>query len=156
MAGHVKGLRTLYTQPLASSLSSSSIHRQPAATSAKGQFKHYSKQFAGQEAAWKTPARYQSEAYIDGLEAMGALHRSNPPSKDLPCHFRVSSRSDVWTQCVPTVPSIRSTKARLSTSPSSKDSGSALRIYRNSLQQGISARYLRQTAETKKPAQVPI
>lgn len=148
-------MRTLYTEPIASTLSSNAIYRQPVATAAKECFNHYSKHFAGQEAAWKTPPRYQSEAYIDGSAAMGALHRSNTSSQDLPCQFRVSSRSDVWTKCVPAVPSIRSSKARLSTSPSSKDS-SPFRIYRNSLQQGISARYLRQIAETKKPVQVPI
>jgi hypothetical protein len=160
VAGHVRGMRTLYTEPIASNLSALSIYRdcqKPEVLHAKGQFKHNSKQFTRQESVWRTPPRYQSEAYIDGFEAMGALRRANTPSRDLTGQFRVNTRSDVWAQCVPAVPSIRSSKARLSTSPSSKETSCpTLRIYRNSLQHGISARYFRQIAETKKTAKVPI
>ena len=150
MGGHAKETRTLYTEPIASNLSPLSIYRDNQKPM-KGHFKHHSKQFVGQESVWKTPPRFQSEPYVDGLEAIGVLRRSNTPSKDFASQFHVSSRSDVWTKCIPAVPSIRSTKAQLSTSSYSKESSCpTLRIYRNSLQRGISARYIAETNKTAK------
>lgn len=131
--GLTKGMRGVYTEPREQGKKKTDGREQ-------GMFRVYSKQFGGQEAVWRTPARYQSEQYIDGLEAMGALHRfptSPTPRSKL---FQLSTRSDVWPQCIPPVTSIRSSKA--TTAQTTKASScSTLRIYRNSAQRTINAKY---------------